>query len=31
MLDAPIEPYQAYFPFPAQFKGLFSGDSNEIT
>jgi len=26
-LDAPIEPYQAYFPFPAQFKGLFSGDS----
>lgn len=28
MLDAPIEPYQAYFPFPAQFKGLFSGDSN---
>ena len=26
-LDVPIEPYQAYFPFPAQFKGLFSGDS----
>ena len=26
-LDAPIEPYQAYFPFPARFKGLFSGDS----
>ena len=28
MLDAPIEPYQTYMPFPAQFKGLFSGDSN---
>jgi hypothetical protein len=26
-LDVPIEPYQAYFPFPARFKGLFSGDS----
>jgi hypothetical protein len=26
-LDVPIEPYQVYFPFPAQFKGLFSGDS----
>jgi hypothetical protein len=26
-LDAPIEPYAAYFPFPARFKGLFSGDS----
>ena len=31
-LDVPIEPYQAYFPFPARFKGLFSGDSlNSIT
>jgi len=26
-LDVSIEPYQAYFPFPARFKGLFSGDS----
>jgi hypothetical protein len=26
-LDTPIEPYQAYFPVPARFKGLFSGDS----
>ncbi len=26
-LDVPIEPYQAYFPFPARFKGFFSGDS----
>jgi len=26
-LDAPIEPYAPYFPFPARFKGLFSGDS----
>jgi hypothetical protein len=25
--DAPIEPYGAYFPFPARFAGLFSGDS----
>jgi uncharacterized protein involved in outer membrane biogenesis len=25
--DAPIEPYQAYFPFPARFVGFFSGDS----
>ncbi len=29
--EAPIEPYQAYFPFAARFAGLFSGDSlNEI-
>ena len=29
--DAPIEPYQPYFPFPARFKGLFNGDSlNEV-
>jgi len=29
--DAPIEPYQPYFPFPARFFGFFSGDSvNEI-
>ena len=29
--DAPIDPYGAYFPFPARFRGLFSGDSvNEI-
>jgi len=29
--DAPIEPYRPYFPFPARFKGKFSGDSlNEI-
>jgi uncharacterized protein involved in outer membrane biogenesis len=29
--DAPIEPFQAYFPFPARFVGFFSGDSlNEI-
>jgi uncharacterized protein involved in outer membrane biogenesis len=29
--DAPIEPYGAYFPFPARFLGFFSGDSsNEI-
>jgi len=26
-LDVSVEPYQAYFPFPARFKGLFSGDS----
>ena len=26
-LDVPVEPFQAYFPFPARFKGLFSGDS----
>lgn len=25
--DAPIEPYQSYFPFPARFVGFFSGDS----
>lgn len=25
--DAPIEPYQPYFPFPARFVGFFSGDS----
>ena len=25
--DAPIEPYQPYFPFPARFRGKFSGDS----
>ena len=25
--EAPIEPYQAYFPFAARFAGLFSGDS----
>jgi hypothetical protein len=25
--DAPIEPYQSYFPFDARFFGLFSGDS----
>jgi uncharacterized protein involved in outer membrane biogenesis len=25
--DAPIEPFQAYFPFPARFIGFFSGDS----
>jgi hypothetical protein len=25
--DAPIEPYQAYFPFPARFLGFFGGDS----
>jgi len=25
--DAPIAPYQAYFPFPARFVGFFSGDS----
>ena len=25
--DAPIAPYQAYFPFPARFIGFFSGDS----
>ncbi len=24
---APIEPYQAYFPFPARFSGSFGGDS----
>lgn len=29
--DAPIEPYQAYFPFAARFVGFFSGDSlNEL-
>lgn len=29
--DAPIEPYGAYFPFAARFRGLFSGESvNEI-
>ncbi len=29
--DSPIDPYQAYFPFPARFSGLFSGTSvNEI-
>jgi hypothetical protein len=29
--DAPIEPYAAYFPFPARFRGLFSGESlNEV-
>lgn len=27
--DAPIEPYQAYFPFPARLSGLFSGDSRQ--
>jgi hypothetical protein len=26
-LDVPFEPYQAYMPVPARFKGLFSGDS----
>ena len=26
-LDAPIQPYHAYFPFRARFGGLFSGDS----
>jgi uncharacterized protein involved in outer membrane biogenesis len=26
-LDAPIEPYAGYFPFPARLGGLFSGDS----
>jgi uncharacterized protein DUF748 len=26
-LDVSVEPYQPYFPFPARFKGLFSGDS----
>jgi len=25
--DAPIEPYRAYFPFPASFSGRFSSDS----
>src|SRR5204862_7757923 len=25
--DAPIEPYRAYFPFPARFLGVFGGDS----
>lgn len=25
--DAPIEPYQAYFPFPARFSGRYFGDS----
>jgi uncharacterized protein involved in outer membrane biogenesis len=25
--DAPIEPYRAYFPFPARFSGRFSSDS----
>src|SRR5436309_4834623 len=25
--DAPIAPYQPYFPFPARFVGFFSGDS----
>jgi len=25
--DSPIAPYQRYFPFPAQFGGLFNGDS----
>src|SRR5206468_12077002 len=25
--DAPIAPYQAYFPFPARFVGFFGGDS----
>jgi hypothetical protein len=30
--DAPVEPYQAYFPFPARFSGRFFGDSqNRIT
>jgi hypothetical protein len=29
--DAPIQPFQAYFPFAARFSGFFSGDSlNEI-
>jgi uncharacterized protein DUF748 len=29
--DSPIEPYQAYLPFSARLRGLFSGDSqNEI-
>ena len=29
--DAPIEPYQPYFPFPARFKGRFNGTSlNEV-
>jgi hypothetical protein len=29
--DAPLEPFQAYFPFPARFFGFLSGDSvNEI-
>jgi hypothetical protein len=29
--DGPVEPYQAYFPFAARLRGLFSGDSqNEI-
>jgi hypothetical protein len=27
MRDAPIEPYRAYFPFPASFSGRFNGDS----
>ena len=25
--DAPIEPYHAYFPFPASFSGRFNADS----
>lgn len=30
--DAPVEPYQAYFPFPARLSGRFFGDSqNRIT
>jgi hypothetical protein len=29
--DAPLDPYDAYFPFPARLRGLLSGDSaNEI-